>query len=131
MFANSQRGGVNLAFPDVCKTPAAQFPIPFPYPNLSLGTAGLGFVPIVLWGGTPTHTLVTTVPVSAGDNAGVEGGLASGTDMGPTRHLTASFTVLVGGMPGTRMTSISMQNNTNAVGAALVPSQTKVILLAP
>ena len=39
--------------------------------------------------------------------------------------------VLVEGAPATRLTSMSMQNSTNMVGARLVPSQTKVILLAP
>ncbi len=131
MFANTQMGGMNLGFPDVCLTPAAPAPIPTPYPNISMGPTALEFVPNLLWEGTPTHNMSTTVPLSLGDNAGLMGGVASGTDMGPTRHLTGSFTVLVGGMPGTRMTSMSMQNSTNSVGAALVPSQTKVLLLAP
>jgi hypothetical protein len=65
-----------------------------------------------------------------GDNAGVGTGVASGTVMGPSRHTTAAFTVLVDGMPATRLTSTTMQNSTNAVGARLVPSQTKVLVLA-
>jgi hypothetical protein len=51
--------------------------------------------------------------------------------MGPARHVTASFTVLIGGKPATKMTSVSLQNNTNCPGARLVPSQVKVLLLAP
>jgi len=72
-----------------------------------------------------------TIPLTMGDNAGVAMGVASGTVMGPARHLTASFTVLVGGLPGTKMTSVALQNSTNAPGARLVPSQAKVMLLAP
>ena len=42
-----------------------------------------------------------------------------------------AFTCLMGGLPGTRMTSISIQNNTNCPGMRIVPSQVKVIVLAP
>jgi hypothetical protein len=34
-------------------------------------------------------------------------------------------------MPATRMTSMSLQNSTNCPGARIVPSQAKVMLLAP
>jgi hypothetical protein len=71
------------------------------------------------------------VPLTNGDNAGVATGVASGTVMGPSRHLTAAFTVLVGGMPATRLTSMALQNSTNCPGMRVAPSQTKVLLLAP
>jgi hypothetical protein len=32
--ASASTGGAMLAFPDVCKTPAAPSPIPTPYPNV-------------------------------------------------------------------------------------------------
>lgn len=133
MFANTQMGGLNLAFPDVCLTPAppAPTPIPIPYPNLSIGPLGVPFVPMVLYGGAPAHNLATMVPISMGDNPGIATGVASGTVMGPTRSLTAAFTVLVGGLPGTRLTSVNIQNSTNAPGMRIVPSQVRVILLAP
>jgi hypothetical protein len=51
--------------------------------------------------------------------------------MGPSRHLTAAFTGLVGGMPVTRMTSVALQNSTNCPGVRVVPSQVKVLVLAP
>ena len=66
-----------------------------------------------------------------GDNAGVLMGVASGTVMGPSRHLTAAFTVLFCGMPATRLTSVSLQNSTNCPGVRTVPSQALVLLLAP
>jgi hypothetical protein len=69
--------------------------------------------------------------MTQGDNAGVSMGVASGRVMGPSRHLTGAFTVLFEGMPASRMTSASIQNGTNAPGMRMVPSQTKVILLAP
>ena len=51
--------------------------------------------------------------------------------MGPSRHVTAAFTVLVQGMPATRLTSVSIQNSTNCPGVRTVPSQTVLVLLAP
>jgi hypothetical protein len=73
----------------------------------------------------------TEIPLTNGDNAGLSTGVASGSVMGPSRHLTGAFTVLVGGMPATRMTSVALQNRTNCPGARVVPSQVKVLLLAP
>ncbi len=64
--------------------------------------------------------------MSNGDNAGVATGVASGTVMGPNRHVTAAFTVLVGGQPATRLTSVGIQNNTNCPGMRAVPSQVMV-----
>jgi hypothetical protein len=79
----------------------------------------------------PAHNLGTMIPMTNGDNAGVSMGVASGTVMGPQRHLTGAFTVLFEGMPATRVTSMSLQNSTNSPGMRVVPSQLKVILLAP
>ncbi len=65
------------------------------------------------------------------DPSGVALGVASGTVMGPSRHLTAAFTVVVGGMPATRLTSVALQSSTNCPGMRLVPSQIKMLLFAP
>lgn len=131
MFANSQMAGMDLAFPDVCLTPAVPSPIPVPYPDIAMGpTAAPNQVKVLIMG-APTHNLGTVTPLTNGDNAGVATGVASGTVMGPSRHLTAAFTVLISGMPCTRLTSMTMQNSTNTVGARIVPSQTKVLVLAP
>jgi hypothetical protein len=133
MFANCQMMGMDTGFPDVCLTPAppAPAPVPIPYPNIAMGPTAVGFNPTVLWMGTPAHTMATTVPLTNGDNAGVATGVASGTVMGPSRHLTAAFTVLLGGVPATRLTSVALQNSTNCPGMRIVPSQPKVLLLAP
>lgn len=129
MFANCQMMGIDIGFPDVCLTPPVGVPIP--YPNIALGPMALGFCPIVLWMGMPAHNLATTIPMTNGDNAGLMLGVASGMVMGPARHLTAAFTILVGGLPGTRLTSVALQNSTNCPGMRLVPSQIKVLLLGP
>jgi hypothetical protein len=133
MFANCQLMGMDSGFPDVCLTPAppAPAPIPVPYPNIAMGPTAIPNVPNILILGTPVHNLATTIPMTNGDNAGIALGVASGTVMGPSRHLTGAFTVLYMGMPATRLTSMSLQNSTNCPGARIVPSQTLVMMLAP
>jgi hypothetical protein len=131
MFANSQMGGIDLGFPDVCMTPMGPTPVPVPYPNITMGPLGVPPVAKVLFGMAPSHNMATTMVTSMGDNPGVATGVASGTVMGPTRHVTAAFTVLLTGLPATRMTSVGIQNNTNTVGMRIAPSQVKVLLLAP
>ena len=131
MFANTQMGGQDMGFPDVCLTPVGPAVVPIPYPNVAAGPMGVPAAYKVLFQGAPAHNLSTVVPLTNGDNAGVATGVASGTVMGPSRHLTGAFTVLVGGMPATRLTSMSLQNSTNCPGMRVSPSQTKVLLLAP
>lgn len=131
MFANTQMGGMNIGFPDVCITPVGPVPVPVPYPNIATGMMGVPAVYNVLMGGTPTHNLMTIIPLTNGDNAGIAMGVASGTVMGPSRALTGAFTVLVGGAPVTRVTSMNLQNSTNCPGVSLIPSQLRVLVLAP
>lgn len=133
MFGNTQMGGQDLGFPDVCLTPAPPPapPVPQPYPNTAAGPAGAPAAYNVLFMAAPAHNLSTVILPTNGDNIGTLTGVASGTVMGSSRHLTGSFTVLVGGMPATKLTSASMQNSTNVPGARISPSQTKVLLLAP
>ena len=130
MFANTQMGGMNLAFPDVCKTPPAAVPVP--YPNVAMGSVGVPPVGKVLFSCAPAHNMATTYPLSAGDEPGLMLGLVSQTIKLVGRHTTGAFTVILCGLPATRMTSASMQNVVNAPpGARITPSQVKVLLLAP
>lgn len=130
MFANCQLGGTDTAFPDVCLTPSPAGPVPIPYPNIAAGPMAVPNMPTILFSGAPAHNLGTTIPMTNGDNVGVASGVASGLVMGPSRHLTGAFTVLLKGMPASRMTSVSLQNSTNAPGCRLVPSQVKILMLA-
>lgn len=135
MFANCQLGGMNLGAPDVCKTPAPPIPspIPIPYPNIAAGPTALpptACLKVLLTAG-PAHTLMTTIPMSNGDNAGVALGLVSNMVMGPSRHQIGSTNVLYGGIPATKMTSMTGQNgmSLNIPGMTLVPAQFKVMLM--
>lgn len=133
MLAKTSAGGMCLAFPDVCLTPAppAPAPIPIPYPNIAIDPTDVAFVPNVLLTCAPAHNMATIAPLTMGDNPGVATGVASGTVMGPERTVTAAFTCIVGGMPLARLTSITIQNSTNAPGVKIVPSVTNVVVLAP
>lgn len=131
MFGNAQMMGLDTGFPDVCLTPSPAGPVPIPYPNLAPGPTTVPAQVRVLYFFTPGHNLASTAPMTNGDNAGVATGVASGTVMGPRRHLLPSVTTLVGGMPATRLTSVGITNNTNCPQARIVPSQVRVIILAP
>jgi hypothetical protein len=131
MFANTQMMGIDIGFPDVCLTPVGPAVAPIPYPNIAAGPMGVPAAYNILFMAAPAHNMATTIVMTNGDNVGVATGVASGTVMGPARHLTAAFTVLVDGMPATRLTSMALQNSTNCPGCRLVPSQVMVVLLAP
>jgi hypothetical protein len=129
MFANTQAGGKDVAGPDVCKTPSPGGPIPTPYPtNIAQGTTATGAAMRVLIDGAPAHNLGTSIPMSNGDNAGTLGGVVSNRFMGQARHTAGATSVLVGGKPATRLTSPTTQNNGNAVGVRIAPSQRKVVI---
>lgn len=131
MFANTQLGGLDAGLPDVCLTPTPAGPVPVPYPNAAAGPMGVPAAYNVLFSCAPAHNLLTSVPLTNGDNAGVNMGVASGVVMGPSRHLTGAFTCLVGGAPASRLLSVSIQNSTNCPGARVMPSQATVMILAP
>ncbi|PHM73430.1 DUF4150 domain-containing protein [Xenorhabdus kozodoii] len=129
MFANTQGGGMDIATPDVCLTPMFT-PVPVPYPNMAQGVTGISNAINILFMGCPAHNLATTIPMTTGDNAGTNLGVASGTVMGPARHTMGANSVLIKGSPVTRMSSSTMQNSTNAMGSRIAPSQTKVLIIA-
>lgn len=124
--------GMNICFPDVCKTPAppAPSPIPIPYPNISQQMTGAMPVPIVIVSGGPAHNMKTKPALSNGDEAGVALGIKSSRIMGPTKMKKGASKVKIMGKPATKMLMPTEQNNGNGVGATLVPSQIKTICLS-
>ena len=134
-FVNTQMAGMDLAFPDVCltpiPTPAGPVPTPIPYPNTALPMTAVPSQVKVLILAMPAHNLMTTVPMSNGDNSGVNMNPMSGMVMGPRRHLMGSISTLFGGMPVTKMLSPTGQNGMSpgAFGTSLAPSQIKVMAL--
>ena len=129
VFMNTQMSGLKLGFPDVCLTPTPAGPIPIPYPNIALGPTAIPSQYKCLTMFMPNHNMATTVPLSNGDNAGVNTGVASGMVMGPGRELLGSVKVFHSVMPVTKMLSPTIQNGTNAPGVNLAPSQVKVMVM--
>ncbi len=135
-FANTQGGGMNFAFPDVCltpiPTPAGPVPTPIPYPNISNPPTAIPNQFKLFTLAMPDHNLMTTVPMSSGDNPGVNMNPVSGMVMGPTKHLMGSMKVFKMGMPATKMLNQTGQNGMSpgAIGMSLVPCQTKVMILS-
>lgn len=127
MFADCQLMGMDLAFPDICKTPPALLPVP--YPNFALGPMAIPNVWNTLLMMMPAHNLLTTIPITNGDNPGVALGLISQTVMAQARRITCVPNVLFGCIPATRLTGLTIQNTINARGMRVLPSQLKVVLL--
>lgn len=123
MFNNTAMMGMSLAFPDVCLTPTPAGPVPIPYPNMGMEPENEPMEPTIFYGCGPAHTITGITPSTEGDEAGVNMGVASGLESGPEMTLIPSFTVFANGQPIDKLTSMTMHNGTNAVGAKLVPSQ--------
>ncbi len=127
MFANCSMPGMDMAMPDVCKSP-----VPVPYPNMAMKpmavppTTSMKYMIMFM----SSHNLATTIPTSLGDNTGVLGGVASQTMMGPARNTKGSTKIITSGMPATRMLDTTMQNLSNCIGTTLVPGQFKVVYLS-
>ena len=133
MFQQTMMGGMTMGFPDVCLTPTPVGPVPIPYPNISTGVTTIPTTTAitVLTDCMPSHNQISEIFISNGDNAGVNMGVASGMVMGPTEFILGSLTVLKGGMPAQRMTSMTGHNglSMNCPGVALAPSQVTLLVL--
>lgn len=133
VFATTQMAGLNMAFPDICLTPAPPAPpIPTPYPNMAMPNTAIPSQVKVLTLAMPNHNMMTITPMSNGDNAGVMMNPASGMVMGPQKQLMGSVKTFIGGMPANVMLKPSGQNGMmpGAMGTTLAPSQTKLMIMA-
>ncbi|MEO0558954.1 MAG: PAAR-like domain-containing protein, partial [Bacteroidota bacterium] len=66
--------GITIAFPDVCKTPAAPSPIPIPYPNIAMSSDTAKGTKKVKMDGNPICVKDSNFKMSTGDEAGSAGG---------------------------------------------------------
>jgi Domain of unknown function (DUF4150) len=132
MPASTKAGGMCFAIPDVCLTPAPPAPpIPVPYPNTGQLAAANGAVDKVLIEMKETVAEGAKIPNSSGDEAGTNGGVTSGVNMGPVEPKMFSSKVFVGGKKVFFATGTSGHNGSNAnmpAGMQVAPSQTKVIV---
>ena len=127
-------GGQCMGMPDVCLTPAPPAPpVPIPYPNTAMLNQAKKTSKKVKFVGKEVVTQKSEIPKSMGDEAGSNGGIMSGMNMGPASFKNGSSKVKVEGQPCIHLTSMTGHNGVNAncpAGAVIAPSQTKV-LVAP
>ncbi|MBK8256854.1 MAG: DUF4150 domain-containing protein [Polyangiaceae bacterium] len=130
--ASTKAGGTCFAMPDVCLTPAPPAPpVPVPYPNTAQMAAANGAVTTVLVENKETVAEGAKIPNSSGDEAGTNGGVTSGTNMGPVEPKQFSSKVYFAGKKAVFATAMTAHNGSNAnmpAGAQIAPSQAKVFV---
>lgn len=130
MFAVTKENGQLMAMPDVCLTPAPPAPpVPVPYPNIGMPQMGNPVTTKVLINGMPALTKASKVSPTNGDQAGVSQGAVSGKIMGPAEFIMGSTKVKLEGNPAVFLGNMTKQNDGNAVGSVLAPSQNKVMIM--
>lgn len=132
MFANISIGVKNFAFPDVCNEPTPAGPVPFPLVNIAQSVSHVPSVFNVILGGGLAENLLTQGTISSGDEAGVAMGVVSGSIVAPDRPYTSSVKIFYGGIPSTRLTTVTGQNGVvpNSAGISISPGQVQVVLLS-
>lgn len=136
MFPASTKGGGNLfAFPDTCLTPMPPpvGQIPIPYPNTAMLNQAKDTSKKVKFVGKEVVSLKSKIPKTMGDEAGSSGGIMSGKNMDQASFKKGSSKVKIEGQPCIHLTAMSAHNGTSAnapAGNQLVPSQTKVLIMA-
>ena len=133
MFALSMGVGMDMCFPDVCLTPTPAGPLPIPYPNMAMSASTMPMAFTVLTECTPTLNMMSKGLVSMGDQTGVAMGAVSHLVAGQTSYMVGCFTIMMGGAPAQRLTSVTGQNclgvMPNGPGVCLVPSQVTLLTL--
>jgi hypothetical protein len=133
MFMLTQGAGMSLGFPDVCLTPIGPIVTPVPYPDINMSAATAPAVYNVLVDCMPSINQMSMGLVSFGDCTGVLGGVVSHLEDGQTEYMVGCVTIIVGGAPAQRLTSVTGQNCLaelpNAPGVTSCPSQVTVLTL--
>jgi hypothetical protein len=130
--ASTKGGGQCFAFPDTCLTPAPPAPpIPIPYPNIGMVNQTKKTSTKVKLSGKEAVTKKSEISRSMGDEAGVNKGVMSGTNMDKVMWKKGSSKVKIEGQDVIHLTSMTGQNGMSAnmpAGAQIAPSQVKVII---
>ena len=114
-IAHKGSGGMNMAFPDVCKTPSPAGPIPIPYPNIAQSSNTSGGPTTVTVDGEMPMVKGSNYSTTSGDEAGVAGGVMSSVNMGKAEFMLYSFDVKIDGKNACRMGDSMFQNKKNAM----------------
>ena len=131
MFAATIEKGQVMAMPDVCLTPAPPAPpVPVPYPNIGMTQMSNPTTKKILINGAPALTKASKIQPTNGDQAGANQGVVSGKIMGPAEFIMGSTKVKLEGNPAVFMGNPTKQNDGNAVGSHIQPSQNKVMIMS-
>ena len=122
-FANSRgiahkgSGGMSIAFPDVCKTPAPPAPfVPIPYPNIGKASDTSKGPKKVKTDGKMPMTKGAKYSRSMGDEAGTLKGIISRQNMAECEYMMYSFDVKFEGKNVCRMGDPLFHNKKNIMG---------------
>ena len=135
MHVSTTMAGMTMAFPNVCLTPAPPAPpVPIPYPSIgqcATAQAATCAMKVKILN-KPILTVKSKVMKTNGDEAGVNGGVASGMFGGPCGRTQSSMKVNVEGSPLVRNLDMIGSNGASPnapAGNQLAPSQVKVLCL--
>ena len=111
-------GGMNIVFPDVCKTPAppAPAPVPIPYPNIGQSSDTSQGPTSVTTDGQMPMVKGAKYLKSSGDEPGVAGGVVSSVFMQECEFMMYSFDVKFEGNNVCRMSDPLFHNKKNIMG---------------
>lgn len=113
-LVHKDSGGVSIAFPDVCKTPAPPAPpIPIPYPNIAKSSDTADGSKDVKIDGNPVCLKDSNFSVSTGDEAGSLNGVASNKIKGKAEFVNFSFDVKIEGKNVARAMDPMLHNDKN------------------
>jgi hypothetical protein len=115
-IAHKGSGGMSIAFPDVCKTPAAPSPLPIPYPNLGMASDTSQGPSTVKTDGEMPMVKGAKYSRSSGDEAGTLGGVASSVNMSECEFMMYSFDVKFEGNNVCRMGDPLFHNKKSIMG---------------
>lgn len=115
--------GVNMAFPDVCKTPAPPAPpVPIPYPNIAMSSDTASGSSKVKMDGNPIMLKSSNYRMSTGDEAGSLNGVVSNKIKGKAYPKMFSFDVKVEGENVFRQLDIMLQNGGSPTNTPPAPN---------
>lgn len=113
-------GGTLNTAPDVCLTPVGSSIVPIPYSNTAESKDTANGSMTVSVDGNPIMLKDSVFSKSTGDEAGIVGGISSGTTGGAARFINYSFDVKIEGRNVCRRRDPMTSNNGNTPSAPLM-----------
>ena len=116
-IAQKGSGGMSIAFPDVCKTPAPPAPfVPIPYPNIGQASDTSDGPSNVKTDGKMPMVKGAKYSKSSGDEPGTIGGIMSNVNRSECEFMMYSFDVKFEGNNVCRMGDPLVHNKKNMMG---------------